>query len=223
MVFKYNSVVPWGRNYGEYLSMFDLREHRLKILGCGDGPASFNEEYTRKGGTVVSVDPLYHLSAEKIRQRIEETREDILRQTEQNRELFVWDRIRSVEELGKIRMAAMNIFLSSYEEGRKNKRYIPASLPDLPFEDDEFDLALSSHFLFLYTDNLSYEFHKRALTEMLRVAKEARIFPLLDFNAKKSSYVEKVLSDFGNHRIEIRKVDYEFQISGNELMVIRKA
>jgi ubiquinone/menaquinone biosynthesis C-methylase UbiE len=115
----------------------------------------------------------------------------------------------------------MQLFLDSYEQGCINKKYIPASLPDLPFKDNEFDISLSSHFLFLYTDNLSYNFHVDTITEMLRVSREARIFPLLDVNAKKSPYVERIMSDFKEMEIVIKQVNYEFQIGGNELLVIR--
>ena len=80
---------------------------------------------------------------------------------------------------------------------------------------------MSSHFLFLYTDNLTYEFHFKAIKEMLRVSNEARIFPLLDVNAKKSPFVQKTISDFQEKEIEIRKVNYEFQIGGNELLIIK--
>lgn len=223
MAFNYKSVVPWGRNFDEYCRMFDLKDCTLKILGCGDGPASFNEEYTRRGGRIVSADPIYSLSKNEIQRRIEETRSEVLGQTEKNREKFIWSDIRSVKELGEIRMEAMRIFLESYEEGKKAKRYIPASLPELPCGDGEFDLSLSSHFLFLYTDNLSYEFHRQSITEMLRVSAEARIFPLLDFNSNRSPYVGKILNDFNKCRIEIRKVRYEFQIGGNEVLIIKKA
>jgi hypothetical protein len=37
-----------------------------------------------------------------------------------------------------------------------------------------------------------------------------------------SSYVDKIMRDFCFHKIEIRKVNYEFQKGGNELMVISK-
>jgi hypothetical protein len=41
--------------------MFSLgdRDLGLKILGCADGPASFNAEATQIGLQVVSCDPLY--------------------------------------------------------------------------------------------------------------------------------------------------------------------
>ncbi len=223
MAFKYKDVVPWGRNYDEYVRMFDLNENelKLKILGCGDGPASFNCECNKRAGNVISIDPIYNLSKEEIQGRIAATYHDVLTQTEKNRDKFRWDIIKSIDELGRKRMNAMQLFLEDYLQGKKDKRYIPASLPDLPFPDNEFDLSLCSHFLFLYTDNLSYVFHVDAIKEMLRVSKEVRIFPLLDVNASKSPYLEKVLSDFKEMEIVIRKVNYEFQIGGNELLVIR--
>jgi hypothetical protein len=48
MAFRYENVVPWGRSYEEYLRMFGLGPDDLKgrILGCADGPASFNSELT---------------------------------------------------------------------------------------------------------------------------------------------------------------------------------
>ena len=60
-MFTLSSVVPWGRSFDEYVRMFALAESDLesRILGCGDGPASFNVEATRRGATVVSCDPLY--------------------------------------------------------------------------------------------------------------------------------------------------------------------
>lgn len=222
MAFKYKDVVPWGRSYDEYLRMFDLKESelKLKILGCGDGPAAFNSECNKRGGHVISADPLYNLTKEEIRKRIAETYDDVLDQTGKNREKFKWDIIKSVEELGKIRMEAMNKFLDSYEQGKKEDIYVPASLPALPFRDGEFDIALSSHFLFLYTDNLPYDFHIRSIREMLRVAEEVRIFPLLEMNAGKSPYVGRIIKELGPEGIEVRKVNYEFQIGGNELLII---
>ena len=48
MGFTLDKVVPWGRSYNEYVSMFALSEADLKlpILGCGDGPAEFNSILT---------------------------------------------------------------------------------------------------------------------------------------------------------------------------------
>ena len=222
MAFKYKDIVPWGRNYNEYVRMFALTERDLKtrILGCGDGPASFNYECNQSGGQVVSIDPLYHFSKKEIKNRIAETYTDVLTQTRKNKDKFIWTVIKTVEDLGKIRMDAMSKFLESYDQGKLKNKYIPASLPKLPFNNYSFDIALSSHFLFLYSDHLSFEFHKNSISEMLRVAKEVRIFPLLDVNAKKSAYVKKLAENLKHLKFYIKTVNYEFQKNGNELLII---
>jgi hypothetical protein len=41
--------------------MFALSDADLRgrVLGCADGPASFNAEATRRGTSIISADPLY--------------------------------------------------------------------------------------------------------------------------------------------------------------------
>ena len=51
--------------------------------------------------------------------------------------------------------------------------------------------------------------------------KETRVFPILDANANKSMYVDRVLEMFCDRETGIRKVNYEFQIGGNEVLIIR--
>jgi hypothetical protein len=204
--------------------MFDLTEDDLggSILSCGDGPASFNCRMHAQGRRVVSCDPIYRFSAEQLQMRIDESYDKVMSQTVGNKSNFVWDTIKSPEELGRVRMEAMKEFLADYEKGRREGRYLCESLPSLPFGDNEFDLALCSHFLFLYTEQLSLDFHKKAILEMWRVAREVRIFPLIDLDLNKSGYIPAVcteLSQFGL-KVEILKVPYEFQRGGNEMMRI---
>ena len=157
MSIQYKDIVPWGRNFDEYSRMFNLTESelRLRLLGCGDGPASFNVECNERGGRVISIDPLYHFRLDEIETRIAETYEDVIRQTRANQDKFIWTDISSPDELGRIRMEAMKQFLASYEDGKANGKYVPGELPELPFADQSFEIALCSHFLFLYTDNLT--------------------------------------------------------------------
>jgi hypothetical protein len=215
--------MPWGRNFDEYTRMFDLTasELSLRILGCGDGPASFNVECNQRSGQVTSIDPLYYFSLESIETRIAETYEEVIKQTRLNQDKYIWETIPSPEALGQIRMEAMRRFLASYKEGKAQGKYIPGELPYLPFADQAFDLALSAHFLFLYTDNLTFTFHVAAIREMLRVAREVRIFPLLDVNAQESRYLNGVLETFQNFKPEIHKVNYEFQRGGNKMLRLR--
>jgi hypothetical protein len=226
-MFTLTHIVPWGRSFDEYCRMFALTDDdlRLRIVGCGDGPASFNAEATRRGARVVSCDPLYRCSEADIRDRIAETYDEILEQTRRNADEFVWtDAIRSVEELGRVRMSAMRDFLDDYGIGRAEGRYVDAALPALPFSDMTFDLALSSHFLFLYTTQLDEAFHRASVREMCRVAREARIFPLLALGGQRSAYVDDILSflDQCGYDVSIEPVPYEFQRGGNEMMRISR-
>ncbi len=226
-MFTLQEVVPWGRSFDEYRRMFALTEAdlRLGILGCGDGPASFNAEATRRGARVVSCDPIYRWSAADIQGRIDATSGEVLEQTRKNLDEFVWTSIRSVEELSRIRAAAMRDFVADFESGRSAGRYIAAQLPDLPFADGAFDLALCSHFLFLYTTQLGEGFHRSAVREMCRVAREVRIFPLLELGARPSPLVEKIAAelDAAAFRVSLERVPYEFQRGGDRMMRIRRA
>ncbi|MDE7137681.1 MAG: class I SAM-dependent methyltransferase, partial [Ruminococcus sp.] len=188
MSFKLESVVPWGRNLNEYIQMFNLSNDDLfkKIAGFGDGSASFNYEAKQKGGSVISFDPVYQFSNKQLQKRIEEVRTIVMQQMRENMDNYVWTNIRSLEELENIRMSAMNLFLSDYERGKSENRYICHTLPEkLPYDDNYFDIGLSSHFLLMYT-SLGYDFHIRAMTEMLRVCREIRVFPIVDLDAVKT-------------------------------------
>jgi hypothetical protein len=224
MSFRYDEIVPWGRSFHEYRQMFHLYDSDLdlKIIGCGDGPASFNCEMKLQGKHVVSVDPLYQYSEQQIRTRINQTFESVISQTRENQDKFLWQAIPSVEALGSIRMAAMERFLSDYTQGKSEGRYVCGQLPKLPFGNAEFELALCSHLLFLYSDNLSLDFHIQAIEEMCRIAKEVRIFPLLDVNAEPSPYVEEIIKEFKAQGKNARQeqVGYEFQKNGNQMLKI---
>ena len=226
-MFTLDQVVPWGRSFDEYRRMFALSDTDLagRVLGCGDGPASFNAEATRVGHTVVSCDPIYQFTRSQIRARLDDTYTQVLEQTRQNAGEFVWTAIRSVDELAVVRMAAMTTFLDDYDAGTDDGRYIHAELPTLPFANQSFDLALSSHFLFLYSAQLGEAFHIAAVREMCRVAREVRIFPLLALGATPSTLVDPVTAALTREGFEvtIETVAYEFQRGGNQMMRIRGA
>ena len=218
-----DEVVPWGRNLQEYKHMFMLSPDDLNknMISVGDGPASFNQEMRALGKRVISVDPIYHFSKEEIENRIEETRRTILEQMAIHHSMYIWDIIRSIDELEKIRLDAMHLFLKDYESNPQ--RYLAHRLPDtLPFIPNFFDLALSSHFLFLY-DELGEDFHIRSITEMMRVSHEARFFPIVNLSGERSRALDDVLSHFSSmFKLSTVIVPYEFQKGANERLVIRK-
>lgn len=227
MAFTLDQVVPWGRSFAEYVAMFNLSgaDFGRRILGCGDGPAGFNAECARRGHRVVSADPLYRFSAADIRQRIAATYPEVMEQVRRNADEFAWTHIASVEELGRVRLAAMEEFLADYPAGLGAGRYVEASLPALPFADGEFGLALCSHFLFLYSPHFSEEFHWDSLRELCRVAGEVRVFPLLELGAARSRHLDAVLARLAAAGFAATEepVGYEFQKGGNRMLRIAPA
>ncbi len=223
---KLEEVVPWGRTLKEYKAMFSLSETDLnaKILGCGDGPASFNAEMTELGNSVVSIDPVYQFSAEQIEQRVRAIYEPVISQVKQNSSNYIWKNFKDADELGKARLNAMERFLSDYESGKNTGRYLYQSLPSLECVDDQFELCVCSHLLFLYSEQLSFDFHVDSIHELLRIAPEVRIFPLLKLDGEPSSYLKSILEDLSNKgfNVEVQSVAYEFQKGGNQMLRISR-
>lgn len=122
-------------------------------------------------------------------------------------------------------MAAMQAFLDDYPAGLVDGRYVDAKLPSLPFPNDDLDLALCSHFLFLYSQYLDDAFHRSSLLELCRVAKEVRVFPLLALGGAISPHLDgsvEMLRSAGYH-VSIQRVSYEFQRGAFEMMRIQHA
>ncbi|MEZ4734318.1 MAG: hypothetical protein R3E79_45080 [Caldilineaceae bacterium] len=222
MAMTLDQVVPWGRSLDEYQQMFDLSPQALqgRILGCGDGPASFNAELTAQGGQVISVDPIYAFSGQQIEERVQATSATIVEQVTQSLQDYVWTRFRDPTDLASHRLATMHRFVADYEHGKGAGRYLNQSLPTLDFADGSFDLALSSHFLLLYSEQLSFDFHLAAVLEMCRVAREVRIFPLLDLKCRFSCHIAPLRHDLTNrgYHVSIDAVSYEFQRGGNQML-----
>lgn len=218
------NVVPWGRSFEEYRKIFSLTDVDLKksILGCGDGPASFNSELTTMGGNIISIDPIYTFDSVSLKNRIDEVFDEIMPQMQANKDKYIWNSIESVEALGKIRMDAMNKFLFDYEMGKKSGRYINESLPKLSFNDHQFDLALCSHYLFLYSDQISLEQHIESVMELCRVAKEVRIYPLLSLNGEISPHLDKIITALNKVSISTSLIDveYEFQKGATQMIMV---
>ncbi|PTB83400.1 SAM-dependent methyltransferase [Sulfurovum lithotrophicum] len=224
---KLKTIVPWGRNLSEYVDMFRLTDDELKnskILGCGDGPASFNAEVTDLGGRVTSIDPTYQFSTEQIANRIDEVALEVMAEVRKKQDDFVWKNIANPDALYDMRMSAMQLFLADFKSGKEEGRYKYEILPKLSFNDVQFDLALSSHFLFLYSEHLDEEFHIKAIDEMLRVAREVRIFPLVTLRGKRYPYLNAIIMALKHkgYQVDIITTEYEFQQNAFEMLKINK-
>ena len=222
--FDFKTAVPWGRSFTEYQAFFALEglSPGSRVLDCGAGPSSFAVEATERGLSVCAADPLYSVSATRIARRIEEVRPTMLASIRQAQARFVWDHYGTPERQEGVRLAAMQRFLADFGGRQHRAQYVAAALPSLPFRDRAFDLALSSHFLLLYSRQFDLAFHLEAVRELLRVAKGVRIFPLLDLDGRRSHHLEPLRTALAGDGFdsEIVRVDYEFQKGGNEMLRI---
>jgi len=205
--------------------MFGLSEGDLskRILGCGDGPASFNVEATDRGCQVTSCDPVYQFQADEIRRRIDDVYPEIMAKMRQGADNYIWESLSSVEQLGEVRMKAMSRFLSDFDAGCRQGRYVSESLPSLPFSDSQFDLALCSHYLFLYSEHVDGAAHLESMRELCRVASEVRVFPVVSLNGEASMHLDQVMSALSADGIDVslQPASYRFQKGATDMLVAK--
>lgn len=221
---KIDSISPFGRSFEVYWLMFDLHEKDIgkKIIGVGDGPSNFNAGMKELGGNVTSIDPMYVFEADEIERKFYESLDKVIDLLRENPEDWNWTYHKSPDHLRADRISVINKFLANYDKGKSENRYIAGQLPKLDFKDESFDLALCSHLLFLYSEHNDYEFHRASVYEMLRVAKEARIFPVFDLTNKRSPHIDPLIKELrtDGYQVSIKKVEYEMQRGGNEMIRI---
>lgn len=217
MTLQLENVVITGRTFEEYSSFFDLKIEDLKgkkVLDCPSGASSFVSTLKQNDIDVVGVDLLYEFDLKSIETQGYKTIEKIYKDTSWM-DANKMDFYKSKENHRNHREMALKTFVQNY----KSENYVFAKLPNLPFENKEFDIALSSHLLFVYDNMLDYEFHKDSILELLRVSKEVRIFPLVDFKNSRvdeeknfSPFVYKILDELSkDFKCEIIKTDFELQ------------
>jgi hypothetical protein len=214
-----DKVVLLGRTLEEYRRYFalDLESLRGKaILDVASGVSSFCVEARQLALQVTAFDAIYGWPAEEIEQRCAV---DLTHVTDAVRSLktYRWDFYKSVENLREFRERAYRAFLADYRQ-QPNARYVPGRLPKLPFRNDQFDLTLVSYLLFVYEDQLDYEFHRQSLLEIMRVTRgEARVYPIVTFEAARSSYLERLQNDplLRHCGFEEVRTDFEFLINSD--------
>ena len=220
-------IIFIGRTFEEYLDMFSLSVEELKgkrILDCPAGACSFTAVGNNKFGLAVTAcDIAYYHSSEDLKNKGLQDIEHVMKSMEKAKNNYKWDYFNDIEGLRRHRLSALHDCANDMV--KSSKRYIPVTLPTLPFKNEEFDLLLSAHFLFMYADRLDYQFHTETLNELLRVTKEEiRIFPLVDLEGKRYEHLDKLIScltDDG-YAVEEVKVPYEFQSNANSMLKIKK-
>ena len=206
------------------MAFFGHDSKRIKnkrVLDCPSGVSSFVAEAKKQGVNVKGCDIIYQFHKEAIVERGEESIEIIYKDTINSQE-FDYSFYGSLAGHKKHRKRALKKFGGDFNA----HDYSFQTLPKLSYKDDNFDIVLSSHLLFVYDDRFDYSFHENSIKEMLRVGKEVRLFPLVDYlNSHEgeeqnfSPFVYKIQEKFGG---EIIKVDFEFQKGANYMMVIQR-
>ncbi len=228
MPLNFENIAITGRIFEEYSAFFDLELEDLKskkILDCPSGASSFVQTLKQNGIFAKGVDIIYKFTKDEIEKQGIKTLEKIYQNTSWM-DAYKMDFYKTKENHKKYREDALKGFLKDYNLDD----YIYCELPNLPFENKEFDLLLSSHLFFVYDDRLDYDFHKNSILEMLRVSKEVRLFPLVDIQNSKvleeknfSPFVYKIIEELSkDFKCEIIKTDFEFQVKANYYLKIFK-
>lgn len=229
-----DKVVLLGRTLDEYRRYFALDLDSLRgktVLDVASGVSSFCAEANQLGIRVTAFDAIYELDGEQIRQRCEP---DLDHVTDAIRDLktYRWGFYESPEKLRVLRERAYKTFLADYREhhdttlpslegsgvGAPAPRYVHGLLPKLPFADGQFDLTLVSYLLFVYEDQFDYEFHRQSLLEVMRVTRgEARMYPLVSFEAVRCTYLDRLKNDPTLKHLGFEEVqtDFEFLLNSN--------
>ncbi|WP_431027189.1 SAM-dependent methyltransferase [Lysinibacillus sp. LZ02] len=218
-------IVFIGRTFEEYMDMFSLSMKELEgksILDCPAGACSFTAVGNKLGLDITACDIAYDHPVEQLESKGLRDIEHAMEGMGKVKNNYIWRYFDGIEALKKHRVHALKDCTNHMRES--SKHYIPVTLPSLPFQDKEFDILLSAHFLFMYADRLDHQFHIQTLNELLRVTKEeVRIFPLVDLEGKRYPYLEQLMADLMDkgYVVEEVNVSYEFMKNANTMLKIK--
>lgn len=224
--YEIDDVAFIGRTMDEYERIFDLDLSEWtgqSVLDCPGGACAFVPEANTGDVDAVGVDMLYDTPPERLREKCAADVDMAIEGFDGAEAEFVWSYYDDVADVRDHWSRAYQTFIADYEEHFGTSRYVAAELPDLPFEDDSFSLVLSAHLLFLYSEDLTHEFHEQSLLELARVAaEEVRVYPLAQFDGTEYGRLDelrKTLARAG-YVTERRTVPFEFQQGATEMLVI---
>lgn len=211
-----------SRSFSEYQAMFDLpAELPASVLDCCAGGSGFTAVATSMGVDAIAVDPAYDLPLDELADTVRRGTSGGAGIIDQHADDFVWDWFGSPEKRDQLRTEAADAFLA--DRTHQPSRYVAALLPDLPFVDGRFEPALCSHLLFTWSNEFDAAWHLAALRELKRVATEVRVFPLVvQATGAAVPFLDDVRRQLEADGIgsQMRRVPYEFQRGGNQMLVL---
>lgn len=221
-------VVPsavTGRGLFDYRYMFDLDVEALagvSVLDCPAGASPFGAQLRARGGTVTSVDPVYDQDTETIAARVATNLAGARGWLAAHAAHIDWDYLGSPDAYLRACELAADLFTVDYTSHREH--YRAAALPDLPFPDGTFDLALSAHLLFAYPQHLDPHDHVAALLELARVTRgEVRVHPVCDPTATRYPHLDHVRAVLAEHDVdtELRSSEKSWIAAGRDTLICR--
>ncbi len=222
-----NRIAFIGRTFREYAKLFNLNRKVLQsgdILDCPAGASSFTAEAALMGYDVAAADIQYGTPADRLIDKACKDTAYALEQFKKVRDSYDWSFYKTPELHATERMKALVNFSGDFSEGLKAGRYVQARLPKLPFADDSFKLVLSSHFLFLYGNRLDFSFHMDCIREFMRVAPEARIYPLMGLDGKEYPALDRLISALKAECFSAgrQKVPFTFIPGGDKMLRVSR-
>ncbi|MEW9698491.1 methyltransferase domain-containing protein [Paenibacillus sp. SI8] len=230
-IYEQVGVAMTSRSCAEYEKMFVLNTEELQgkqVLDVAGGASSFTTEARQKGVLAQAVDPLYSKTVNEITEHGKQEIELVALKMEKLVNVYNWEFYGSVEKHRAGRENSLELFADDYASEDASNRYHAAMLPNLPFENDTFELVLCSHFLFLYEEQFDYDFHLKAIQELLRVCKpggEVRIYPLLSFRTVEYTRLQELLEELTlmGYIAEKRKSELPFLPNSEHYMSVGKS
>src|SRR5687767_9024294 len=134
-------VVLLGRTFEEYSKFFAFKSDDLagkKVLDVASGVSSFCAEANARGINVTAADPIYDAPPSVIAERCQTDLDEVYRAIDLP--TYVWTSYQNPDQMRALRERAYKTFLPHFQK-HGGQKYVPASLPRLPFESGAFDVT----------------------------------------------------------------------------------
>jgi hypothetical protein len=211
-------ILVTSRDYHEYLAMFGLSEEdcrTYRFLDCPGGASDFGAQVRRRGGQAVSVDPVYDLSPDELQEHVLSELDRGIQRAADVPFLYDFAWTGGLDGYLARRREAAETFLADYTRHAAHKaspHYVTAALPDLPFLSGTFDIAVVPNLLFCYANHFDVAWHRQAVRELLRVARQVRIHPLTESTGTPYGQLDELIGLLSEDGIHCSVVDVEYRL-----------
>ncbi len=218
-----SGIAVTARTLQDYVQMLMVSDEDISngpILDCPGGASSFAAQVRLRGGRVLSADPIYYQPGAAILSRVHASLDNAPAWFSEHHACVDWNYLGSVPAYVRASAAAADLFASEYNSESEN--YVAAALPELPFNDDSFQLALCSHLLFSHSETLTFDEHVAGIQELCRVTHgEVRVFPVVNVKGATFPRLNDLRAILGHRGIttELRTITSSWLLAGKHMLV----